>query len=870
MSARRICILTWSIAFFAIAFARADDIRLHYDRSGNIVAIQKAAATTLAIEDVRPGVGVAGSSVTIVGGGFAETPSANSVSFNGTAAVVVAASTSALSVVVPAGAASGLVSVTAGGTTAQSPHDFIILPSAISPASVAEATAITLDGGPLDVATAGPRSAAVSFRLMQGAYATFQFLAISGASTSSVPYAVYKPDGTSFASGTVGSGMPSLLLPRAPATGVYTLFLSPPGWLKTRLALASDPVLQTDGPSLVLASAQPHQLRRAWFSGTAGQNLSYAYTNLLTTPTSAGAPRFAFYKSDGSVLSSLINLPTTGDYSVIVTPDDAASKTNLNLWLSSEITGMLPFNMPTALSVSRPGQHARYTFSGTQGQQLRLATGSTTTNPINQRVGVSIYNPNGSRLVDTDIAVAGTNYAYAIPALPATGTYTVFVGIDTYGDDQNATWGTTLTLSTGISATISVDGPPTSISTTLPGQEVRATFTATAGQNLGFAYTNLSLTPTNAGIPRFTTYKPDGTPLSSWTNLPATGTYTMYITPDADTTASSMQLWLSSDITGTMPIDAPTALSVSRPGQHARYTFSGSTGQRFRLGTTATTTNPADQRVGISFYKPSGGRFVDTDLAVPGSNYTYSIPVLSETGTYTMFVGIAPYGDNQNSTWGTTLTLSADPQTTIAVDGPATAVSTNLHGQEVQATFAGTAGQNLGFAYTNLSVTPTNAGIPRFTTYKPDGTVLSSWTNLPATGTYTMYITPDADTTASSMQVWLSSDAVGALSLGTPAALSVNRPGQRGRYTLQGTQGQIIKFTGSSTSTVPADQRVLLYLYGPSGSVLINGVNFTAGGSQTYSSPVLPSTGAYVVLLQVNAYDNPNSTWATTLTATPQ
>jgi len=659
MAVDRFRLFAWLLACLTAVTGHADDVRLHYDRSGNIVAIQEADASALAIEDVRPGFGVAGATVTIVGGGFAATPSSNVVTFNSATANASAVSRSSLTVTVPSGATSGPVSVAAGGAAAQSPRDFIILPSNISPATVVEAASLAIDGNPVDIASAGSRTTVVSFRLVQGAHATLQFLALSGTNTSSIPYSIYKPDGTSLVTGALSAAVPSLLLPTAPTSGVYLLSLSPPGWLRARIALATDPIWQVDGASLPISSALQHQLRRAWFSGTAGQNLSYAYTDLVVSPTSPNAPHFVLYKPDGTVLSSLVNLPVTGMYSIVMTPDASTLTTNLNLWLSSEITGVLPFNAPTALSVTRPGQHARYTFSGTQGQYLRLATSSSTTNPANQRIGVSFYNPNGSQLVDTDVARSGTNFAYSIPVLPATGTYTVFVGIDIYGDNQNSTWGTTLTLTPDIPATLAIDGSSTAISTSLLGQEVRATFVASAGQNLGFAYTNLVLTPTTAGVPRFTTYKPDGTVLTSWSNLPATGTYTMYITPDATTTASSMQLWLSSDLVGMLPLGTPTPMSVSRPGQHARYTFQGTQGQVIKFSAASTSTTPVNQRVSIYVYSPSGAMLVNglSFVAIASGTQTYTAPALPATGSYLVVVQI-DINDNTNATWATTLTAS--------------------------------------------------------------------------------------------------------------------------------------------------------------------------------------------------------------------
>ncbi|MEM8565957.1 MAG: IPT/TIG domain-containing protein, partial [Bacteroidota bacterium] len=74
-----------------------------------------------AISSINPTSGPVGTEVTISGSNFSETPSQNSVKFNGTTAAVKSASTSSLVVDVPAGATTGIISVTVQGQTATGP-----------------------------------------------------------------------------------------------------------------------------------------------------------------------------------------------------------------------------------------------------------------------------------------------------------------------------------------------------------------------------------------------------------------------------------------------------------------------------------------------------------------------------------------------------------------------------------------------------------------------------------------------------------------------------------------------------------------------------------------------------------------------------
>jgi len=67
-----------------------------------------------------------GEEITITGSNFSEVLSSNTVSFNGVNAVVNSASTTTLKVLVPAGAATGKISVTTPGGTTSSTADFIV------------------------------------------------------------------------------------------------------------------------------------------------------------------------------------------------------------------------------------------------------------------------------------------------------------------------------------------------------------------------------------------------------------------------------------------------------------------------------------------------------------------------------------------------------------------------------------------------------------------------------------------------------------------------------------------------------------------------------------------------------------------------
>ncbi len=138
--------------------------KFEYDAVGNLLRIitRRASDTPdpVAIFMLVPDRGPVGTEVHLYGKGFGETPAANQVAFNGTAATVTSASASRLVVTVPAGAATGLVTVTAPGGSATSLDPFTVTQQlAVTPteATVALGTLFdfqaTLDGTPTSAVT---------------------------------------------------------------------------------------------------------------------------------------------------------------------------------------------------------------------------------------------------------------------------------------------------------------------------------------------------------------------------------------------------------------------------------------------------------------------------------------------------------------------------------------------------------------------------------------------------------------------------------------------------------------------------------------------------------------------------------------------
>src|SRR5439155_676326 len=169
-----------------------------------------------------------------------------------------------------------------------------------------------------------------------------------------------------------------------------------------------------------------------------------------------------------------------------------------------------------------------------------------------------------------------------IAALPVTGTYTIMVA--PHGNYSGAK---PITLSQDlVVGPITIGGASVPVNLTRPGQRAKVTFAGTAGQRLNMAATNATIQVT------LTTLKPDGSVWGASTVsnnsvtdyvLPTTGTYTLVL-DGPPSTAGTMTLTLSTEIGGSITMGGPpVTVSLTRPGQKARLTYSGTELQRVSL-----------------------------------------------------------------------------------------------------------------------------------------------------------------------------------------------------------------------------------------------------------------------------------------------
>lgn len=815
----------------AVIDSASDTAIYAYDAVGNLTAITRQASSTLAVIHFTPSSAPAGTTVTIYGTGFSATPASNTVKFNDTAATVLTASTTVLTANVPSGATSGPISVTVGASTATSSASFTVgtggVPtlSSFTPAVGNYGATVTLTGTNYDTTPVNNR---VAFTGAMGAVAT----ATSTTITVPVP-------------STAQTGPISVSTISGRATSAQEFYVAPPGVVSADVQYTGR--ITVNGPTVVAAITTANKTGLMVFDGIAGQRISVGFSAVTVTQFTASVyrpdgvsmtvPVPTFNTSGGSIDVGI--LPVTGAYTIFVDPVSTYTG-NITVTVSTELTGTItPGGAAVPITISRVGQNARYTFSGTAGQTISLGVTSVTIPSLN----VSILKPDGTVLVaPTSFSTGGG--AIDSQVLPISGIYAIVV------DPSLAyTGNVTLTLynTPDVTGTITIDGATVMPTLTVPGQRARYTFSGTAGQ-----WVNLGLTAVSISSSTVSLLKPDGTTLVSTsvstsggsldptTALPTTGTYTIVVDPTGLATGS-MTLTLTSPFTGTITLDgASVPLSFTKVGQTARYTFSGTSGQWLSLGLTSVTIASST----VTLLNPNGTTLASTTVGTSGGGLEPP-STLPTTGTYTIVVD--PGGTNTGTI---TLTLMSYLSGTLNLDGTATTTTITPIGRNALFTFTGTAGQWLSLGMTSVTITSATV-----TLWKPDGTQLTSTsvgttggsldvpTALPTTGTYTVTVNPAAQYTGN-ITLTLSTEVSGSVTINAAATpITISRAGQNARYTFAGTASQqaTVKITGNTLGSVSVN------LYTPSGAWQTGMGN--AAASFNLPTVTLATTGTYTVTL---------------------
>lgn len=568
-----------------------------------------------------------------------------------------------------------------------------------------------------------------------------------------------KPDGSSLTN-LFGCGNTIFVEPQTlPVSGTYTVLVDPNGAVTGQSTINLYEVnditgsINFGGPTVPITTDTPGQNARLSFTGTVGQRASVVGTASFGVCWNLG-----IFKPDGTQLTNIFScggtiiiepqsLPEAGTYTVVVDPSGAGiGNASITLNDVTDFTGPITIGGPSVnVPLLTPGQNARLTFEGTEGQHVS-ANGVSN---FNGCWNYGIYKPDGAVL--SNVFGCGDNIFIEPQTLPVTGTYTLVV-------DPSGTTTGTVTVSlyepVDVTGTITPNGAAVPASLLTPGQNALLTFEGSVGQRIS-AFGGSTFN----GCWTLKIVKPDATQLASIFScgsnifiepqlLSVAGTYTLVADPSGALTGQvTLNVYDVVDIAESATIGGPAVnTNISTPGQVARLAFDGTAGQRVSVNGASTISGCWT----LGILKPDGTVLTSTFSC--GSNIFLEPQTLPDTGSYAVLID--PAG---NATGPATVTLYnvVDATGTLTINAPAVNVSLTVPGQNASLTFSGTASQLV-----TVRVAGSTFSCVRVTLLRPDGTSMTSTFScggsfnlaqqtLPVTGTYTVTVDPNTTSTGS-------------------------------------------------------------------------------------------------------------------------
>ncbi|MFZ6781201.1 IPT/TIG domain-containing protein [Undibacterium sp. Ji83W] len=626
---------------------------------------------------------------------------------------------------------------------------------------------------------------------------------------------------------------------------------------------------------LNLTIALAGQNGRFTFNATAGQNINLLVSgntlpisnsnSIWIYAPSDGVSEWASYSLSGATAFIAFNkVPETGTYSILVSPP-GLDKGSINLQLQTDAAGALAVDGSTNINLPM-GQNGRYTFTAEAGKAYGLGITNlafTGTSPNSKNLKVYLEKTDGTAIYNCSFTVDSSCDFYNPLWFAAGGTYVIrFVQSTPYAVSFNAV------LTKDIAAGNLVSGAaPLNLTTTLPGQNGRFTFNATAGQSFNLVITGNTMPITSSktvwiykpssGGSEWTSYSLGSTTaVFNLNNLPETGTYTILIDP-LGLDKGSINLQLQSDAKGTLAIDTTTAVNLPM-GQYGRYTFIAEAGRAYGLGLTGlnfTGTSSSAKNVTVYLEKADGTAIYNCTFTADSSCDFYNPNWFVAGDTYVVrFVQSSSYAVSFNAL------LSRDIEVGNLLPGAAPLnLTTIFPGQNGRFTFNATAGQSFNLAITGNTMPITSSktvwiykpssGGSEWASYSIGGTLaVFNLNNLPETGTYTILIDP-LGLDKGSINLQLQSDVAGTLAVEGTTVVSLPM-GQYGRYTFTAEAGKAygfgltgLNFTGTGSGT----KNLTVYLQKADGTAIYN-CTFTVDSSCDFYNPQWFSAGGTYVL----------------------
>ncbi|WP_158628931.1 IPT/TIG domain-containing protein [Dyella choica] len=859
--------------------ASAQSTSYVYDANGRVVAVTASNGTSvqysyntlghtsqigaplspgqLAIFAFTPTHGEAGAQVTLQGQGFDSNAANDTVSFNGTVASVLSASSTQLVTSVPSGATTGPISVTVGTQKATSATPFVIddtgVPPTItqvSPQLVSVGSTVTVTGTHLDP-MAGYTTVETGGRAIS---------ALSSVSDTQLQYVVPSNAATGYVTvatpyGSATSTMPVIVLPSSVSAS----------------SVASSNVAAVNGGSVNLNIASG-QVAAVTFTTSQSGWVSLQATGITT---SASTINYTVYAPGNGVVqqgtvsstSPSIHLPHLlggATYLVLVQPSGGSAQMALGV----EEDSLLATNIAATVVTAVPGQTKRLLFYASTGQNLAFQINTLSTNPPGNTVTYTVYTPTG---VSYTSATTSTTGVINLGNLVVPGTYQVVVA-----PSNGVTVNTQVQIAPGVGGTLSAT--PHAYTANVPGQNVYLSFTATQGENLELSFNHITLTGASSNSFLVYVYNGSGAQVTNFWCSPATagasclqhlwylpaGTYSVVATPVYGGVIGFNAL-LQDDIVGPTVSTNGTASITLAAGQVERLTFNANAGDTLALNVGGVTTTPNGLPVQFLVYRPDAGAITLSTPAYtslsPAGAQTVNLPNLPVSGTYTVIV--VPYAGLPTSTQ---LSVIGGATGTLSTTSASQSFTGSVSAQNIYLSFTATQDENLELLLSNVTGTGSSANgfnvgvfnstggqVTNFFCYPSTAgsSCLQALWHLPA-GTYSVVATPNGDGVIG-FNAKLQDDIIGpAIATGSTANITL-AAGQVERYTFNANAGDTVALNVSGATTTPSGPPVAFLVYRPdAGAITLNTPAYTwfrASGALTVNLPNLPVSGTYTVIV---------------------
>ena len=533
------------------------------------------------------------------------------------------------------------------------------------------------------------------------------------------------------------------------------------------------------------------------------------------------------------------------------------------------------------VSQTTGGKRAQVIFTATRGKRVAVRASAGAAPFSTMRVldpNAELVRPLDGTEVD-GVAISSAGGFFDVVTVPHDGTYAV--DLLPSGTTTGSSTITTYDVPPDAVDSIVPGGATKTITTTVPGQDGRLTFTGAANQRVSMSITGVSMADgvavsllKDTGV-ELVAPAVGGLGVSAFIDtvtLPAAGTYTILVNPvNGGVGNATIQLHdVPADLAGPIQTNGtPVSLTPTVPGQNAGLTFSATAGQihSFKFthaataSFTATVRRPNGQLVG-SASSSGTATFLDaTDLP--------------DTGTYTLQVNW-----NGNNT-GTVMAYAhqfSHLTGSIAFGGAATNATIAIPGQNATYTLAGTAGQKVsitaggslagdigGFGFSSLTLSRSNGATVASIELLHSQDIIGPL-NLPVTDTYTLVLDPIYDRVGTvPLQAYLVNDTTAPITIGgAPVGINVAAPGQISSLTFTGSVGQSLRVVRAS-STIPNSTTIRVkqpdtQVIGQTTNLCLNLPALTQAGTHAVEiDPVGTGTGTSDVTLAVQSGQCPQA-----------